>query len=72
MKQSMSLDNRIAFVCGLGVYAWQSILNIPIDVAVGFMKAALFGVAGMVGKELYTYVRKVAATYIQNRKSKKK
>lgn len=69
--KSMSLDNRIAFMCGLGVYVWQSILNIPTDLVVGVIKAALFGVAGMAGKELWTYIKKAVVTFIETRKSKK-
>lgn len=71
MMKTMSVDNRLAFICGVGVYAWQQLLNIPTDLVVGIIKAALYGVAGMIGKELYTYVRRVVVTYIQTRKSKK-
>jgi ABC-type Mn2+/Zn2+ transport system permease subunit len=69
--KTMSFDNRYAFICGVAVYAWQSLLNIPTDLVVGVVKAALFGVGGMVGKELYTYIRRVVVNYIQTRKSKK-
>lgn len=70
MKATMSVDNRYAFICGVGVYIWQTMLNIPTDLVVGVIKAALFGVAGMAGKELWTYIKKAAVTFIQTRKSK--
>jgi hypothetical protein len=70
--KTMSLDNRYAFICGVAVYAWQSLLNIPTDLVVGVIKAALFGAAGMAGKELFSYIRKAVITYVQTRKSKRK
>lgn len=59
----MSVDNRYAFLCGVAVYVWQNLLNIPADLFVGIIKAALFGAAGMAGKELFTYIKKAVVTY---------
>jgi hypothetical protein len=70
--KTMSLDNVYGCMCGLAVYAWHSLLNIPTDLFVGVIKAALFGAAGMAGKELFTYIRKAIITFAQSRKSKRK
>lgn len=70
--KTMSVNNVYAFFCGLAVYAWHSILNVPTDLVVGVIKAALFGAAGMAGKELFTYIRKAVITYLETRKSKRK
>lgn len=69
--KTMSANNVYAFFCGVAVYVWQNLLNIPTDLVVGVIKAALFGAAGMAGKELFSYIRKAVITYIQTRKSKK-
>jgi ABC-type cobalamin transport system permease subunit len=68
----MSLDNRYAFACGVAVYMWQHLLNIPTDLVVGVIKAALFGAAGMAGKELFSYIRKAVLVFFKTRKSKSK
>lgn len=70
--KTMSLDNRYAFACGVAVYMWQHLLNIPTDLVVGVIKAALFGAAGMAGKELFSYIKKAVITYVQTRKTKRK
>jgi hypothetical protein len=71
MMKAMSVDNRYAFICGVAVYVWQHLLNIPTDFVVGVIKAALFGAAGMAGKELFSYIKKAVVTFLQSRKSKK-
>lgn len=70
--KTMSANNVYAFFCGLVVYAWHSLLNVPTDLVVGVIKAALFGAAGMAGKELFSYIRRAVITYMQSRKSKRK
>lgn len=70
--KTMSVNNVYAFFCGLAVYAWHSILNVPTDLVVGVVKAALFGAAGMAGKELFSYVRKAVIIFFKSRKSKPK
>jgi hypothetical protein len=69
--RTMSVNNVYAFLCGLAVYVWHSLLNVPADLVVGVIKAALFGAAGMAGKELFTYIRKAVVTYYNTRKSNK-
>lgn len=68
----MVFNNVYGFLCGLAVYVWHSYLSIPTDLFVGVIKAALFGAAGMAGKELFSYIRKAVITYVQTRKSKRK
>lgn len=70
--KTMSVNNVYAFFCGLAVYAWHSILNVPTDLVVGVIKAALFGAAGMAGKELFSYIRKAVIIFFKSRKSKRK
>jgi hypothetical protein len=69
--QPEHFDNRYAFACGVIAYIWQSLLNIQSDIAVGMIKAALFGVAGMAGKELWGFIKKAYVTFKINRKIKK-
>jgi hypothetical protein len=70
--KTMSANNVYAFFCGVAVYVWQNLLNVPTDLVVGVIKAALFGAAGMAGKELFTYIKKAATIYFKSRKTKSK
>lgn len=69
--QPEQFNNRYAFLCGVAAYLWQSILSIQTDLVVGMIKAALFGVAGIIGKDLWSFIKKACVAYLKTRKSKK-
>jgi hypothetical protein len=64
-------DNRYAFTLGVLTYFGQCMLNVPGDIVVVFMKAAIGGVGGLFGKAIYTWILK-AYKELKKRKSLKK
>jgi len=75
--QPEQFDNRYAATIGIMAsigHIWingKLILNIPVDVLIIFMKAAIGGAGGMVGKWLYGLIRKAVITLITYYKKRK-